>query len=140
MLSTAFSRGYVLVPLRGNVAPKSHFDANRCSKRNICICNNRRRGGLADPSKWPISSPFPRGRGTCLGRVIQNLEKMRANPSTNLAHADVPEGENAGVVALQGDAPFLRVPEIRIRGKLACFHFGFPIGTPEFVLEQLHPV
>src|SRR5438094_2816063 len=39
-----------------DVAPKSHFDANRCSQRNICICNNRRRGGQADPSKWPISS------------------------------------------------------------------------------------
>src|SRR5437016_3950534 len=41
-----------------NVAPKSHFDANRCSQRNICICNNRRRGGHADPSKWPISRPL----------------------------------------------------------------------------------
>src|SRR5260370_24153074 len=59
---------------------------------------------------------------------------------SDLAHADVAESESPAVIALQPDMPFLRASEIGISGDLARLHFGFPIGTPELVLEQLHPV
>ena len=43
------------------VAPKSHFDANRCSQRNICICNNRRRGGQLTYQNGQSPVPLPEG-------------------------------------------------------------------------------
>src|SRR5213594_1595281 len=40
------------------------------SQTNVCILNDRRHGGQADPSKWPNSrlSPLQRGRVTAEGR------------------------------------------------------------------------
>jgi len=71
-----------------NVAPKSHFDANRCSQRNICICNNRRRGGEADPSKWSISETRAKARGYVLGYTFQHTRSRGL--SVNLANCERP--------------------------------------------------
>src|SRR5262249_49341798 len=60
--------------------------------------------------------------------------------STDIADANAAEGESAAVVALEPDMAFLRQSEMGIRPELARLHFGFPVGAPELVFEQLHPV
>src|SRR5213593_3385099 len=59
---------------------------------------------------------------------------------TLLADTNVAKRQRPGVVALHRDVPAPGAAEVWPDGKLARLHLRFPVGAPEFVLQQLDAV
>src|SRR5262245_51691376 len=61
---------------------------------------------------------------------------VRVDMLSQLPDANVAEGELAAVITLDCDVPAFRAAVIGPGRELARLHLGFPVGTPELVLEQ----